>query len=226
MRILIPHCWFESLSGFDCHRLARTQTYFRPHRFWSWELRVITGDSLKSFTFEQRWWSRAALTILDDRIFCSMLLGARMSGMEHVTRCQLGEGRYSQNFTYNLITQLVWKLACCGDCRLPLWYPDEQPLQVSAPFGGDLGGIPWHIWAYPGGWHASFGHHTTWTCHWGAASVDLPLSHLVPPAPTARPLGHPRSSFLSWIHCGKLHAKCRLEWIPNDTVGTMINISI
>lgn len=62
-------------------------------------------------------------------------------------------------------------------------------------------------------------------CHWGAASVDLPLSHLVPPAPTARPLGHPRSSFLSWIHCGKLHAKCMLERIHNDTVDTMINIS-
>ena len=49
--------------------------------------------------------------------------------------------------------------------RLPLWYPDEQPLQVSAPFG--------------------------------AASVDLPLSHLVPPAPTARCTGHDKVS-VAW----------------------------
>ena len=86
--------------------------------------------------------------ILEDRIFCSVMLsGARMSGMEHVTRCQLGEDRYllREFYIISLLNYVVLKLACCGDCRLPLWYPDEQPLQVSAPFGGDLGGMPWHV---------------------------------------------------------------------------------
>lgn len=49
--------------------------------------------------------------------------------------------------------------------RLPLWYPDEQPLSFSAPFG--------------------------------AGTLDLPLSHLVPPAPTAKCTGHDKVS-VAW----------------------------
>lgn len=49
--------------------------------------------------------------------------------------------------------------------RLPLWYPDEQPLSFSAPFG--------------------------------VGTVDLPLSHLVPPAPTAKCTGHDKVS-VAW----------------------------
>lgn len=49
--------------------------------------------------------------------------------------------------------------------RLPLWYPDEQPLSFSAPFG--------------------------------VGTLDLPLSHLVPPAPTAKCTGHDKVS-VAW----------------------------
>ena len=61
-------------------------------------------------------------------------------------------------------------------CRLPLWYPDEQPLSFSAPFGRDLAASGSHVCG--NGLHS------------GAGTLDLPLSHLVPPAPTAKSLAH------------------------------------
>ncbi|CAK9045343.1 Zeaxanthin epoxidase [Durusdinium trenchii] len=51
------------------------------------------------------------------------------------------------------------------EAQLPLWYPDDQPLQSSSPFG--------------------------------VATGELPLSHLVPPAPTATCTGHDKVS-ISW----------------------------